>query len=96
MHGMAQDPAEMEPSMVQHHGKSTDAATSPVPPAEGHDDSDCCDAMGHCLMGSCMIHGANNDFVQTLDDAATKVVFSDHLKRPSHLTSVNFRPPIFA
>ena len=95
IHVMAGDHAMMGHSMARD-GASFDAATIAAPPADGHDKFDCCDAMGHCLMGNCMIHGASNDVVHALDDAASKAVYSDHLKSPSHLTSIHFRPPIFA
>lgn len=95
MHEMAHDHATMGHSL-SHDGKSIDAATTAAQPADGHDKFDCCDAMGHCLMGSCMIHGASNTFVQALEDPARKAAPSAHLKSPSRLTSVHFRPPIFA
>lgn len=93
MPGMAHDHAAMGHAMpsdttIDENGKSS--------PAPDHGKFDCCDAMGHCLMGGCMLYGASNDLVQVVEELARSIARVDSLQHPSHLTSAHFRPPISA
>ena len=54
---------------------------------------DCC-GMGHCLMCNCVIAGVGNEGAPMFVLSHAGVRQFNYIPRPSHLTSVHFRPPI--
>ena len=85
----------MEHSMQHHDLTGFAAADDSASPQINVVKADCCAALGHCLMGSCLvIHAASGTSTFSLGHGFT-VADLYKLPQPLVVTSSHFRPPIF-
>ena len=94
-HNMGHDHAAMNHSML-HPEIAPDSIPDTTAAANINvDKADCCDTLGHCLMGGCVvIHAASGTSALSPGDGLS-IADLYELPQPLLVTSSHFRPPIF-